>query len=85
MKISEIFESIQGEGQNSGKPAVFLRTAMCNLTCSWCDTKYTWDWKNYDYEKEVSEQSISMIKNQIISFEPKHLVITGGGTIDATK
>ena len=48
MKISEIFESIQGEGNNAGKPAVFLRTAECNLKCIWCDTKYTWDWKNYD-------------------------------------
>ena len=59
MKISEIFESIQGEGNNAGKPAVFLRTAECNLKCIWCDTKYTWDWKNYDYSKEVNEISIN--------------------------
>lgn len=51
---------------------------MCNLTCSWCDTKYTWDWKNYDYNEEVTEQSIPFVKNQIIHFKPKHLVITGG-------
>ncbi len=44
MQVNEIFKSIQGEGPNFGKPAIFLRTAQCNLKCIWCDTKYTWDW-----------------------------------------
>lgn len=78
LKISEIFHSIQGEGVNVGKPSIFLRTATCNLQCSWCDTKYTWDWKNYDYNKEVKEMEIPEIKNEIIKFNEKNLVITGG-------
>ena len=48
LKLSEIFESIQGEGPTAGEPCVFLRLAMCNLHCRWCDTKYTWDWKKYE-------------------------------------
>jgi len=78
LKISEIFVSIQGEGPQAGKPAVFLRTAMCNLTCSWCDTKYTWDWDNFEYEKEVKEMSIDEIKNKVTESWIKHIVITGG-------
>ena len=78
MKISEIFKSIQGEGINAGKDVVFLRTALCNLKCSWCDTKYTWDWDNYDYSKEVRELSINHVMEQIQQFDIKHLVITGG-------
>ena len=78
MKISEIFKSIQGEGINAGKNVVFLRTALCNLKCSWCDTKYTWDWVNYDYSKEVKELSINQVKDEIEQFSIKHLVITGG-------
>ena len=78
LKISEIFESIQGEGVNTGKPTVFLRTALCNLACTWCDTKYTWDWKNYDYATEVKEMSIKDIKTQIEKYDKNHLVITGG-------
>jgi len=78
MKISEVFSSIQGEGIHAGKPSVFLRTALCNLKCVWCDTKYTWDWDNYDYSKEVHELPIEKVIEKIKEFEPKHLVITGG-------
>ncbi|MBC8250981.1 MAG: 7-carboxy-7-deazaguanine synthase QueE [Candidatus Nitrosopelagicus sp.] len=78
MQVNEIFKSIQGEGPNFGKPAIFLRTAQCNLKCTWCDTKYTWDWKNYDFKKEVKEMTINEIKDSILDLEIKHLVITGG-------
>ena len=78
MKISEVFSSIQGEGIHAGKPSVFLRTALCNLKCVWCDTKYTWDWDNYDYSKEVHELPIEKVIEKIKEFEPKHIVITGG-------
>jgi len=78
MQVNEIFKSIQGEGPNFGKPAIFLRTAQCNLKCTWCDTKYTWDWENYDFTKEVKEIPIDKIKEKILDLEIKHLVITGG-------
>ena len=78
MKISEIFESIQGEGTNAGKPAIFLRTSECNLKCTWCDTKYTWDWNNFDYSKEVKEISIQEIQQIVEQSSAMHLVITGG-------
>lgn len=42
LKVSEVFTSIQGEGPYSGTPAVFLRLAVCNMHCWYCDTKYTW-------------------------------------------
>ena len=74
----EIFRSIQGEGVNIGMPTVFLRLAQCNLMCSWCDTKYTWDWDNYDYESEVHDMSDSEVEDVISGFDCKHLVITGG-------
>ena len=38
--LSEIFASFEGEGDRVGMPAVFLRTAGCNLDCSFCDTGY---------------------------------------------
>lgn len=39
-KIREIFYSIQGEGSDAGKAAVFVRFSHCNLACTWCDTDY---------------------------------------------
>lgn len=79
MKVSEIFKSIQGEGPNTGVPSVFLRLAICNLECSWCDTKYTWDWKNYEYQKEVTEMEMNEVESRILEFpDYNHLVVTGG-------
>ena len=43
MNILEIFYSIQGEGRNQGKPAIFIRLAGCNLRCRWCDTPGVYD------------------------------------------
>ena len=39
-KINEIFYSLQGEGANTGIPAVFVRFSGCNLRCAFCDTKH---------------------------------------------
>ncbi len=38
-KISEIFDSIQGEGLYLGKKQIFVRFFGCNLGCRYCDTK----------------------------------------------
>ncbi len=78
LKVSEIFYSLQGEGTNAGRPVVFLRTSHCNLACTWCDTKYTWDWDNYDYSIEVKQMNVEDLINSISRYQSKHLVITGG-------
>lgn len=77
--ISEIFYSIQGEGINLGKPAVFIRVYFCNLYCEWCDTKYTW--LNQEYAKEGIDY-VNMNEDEIIEkigkYPAQHVVITGG-------
>lgn len=42
--VLEVFgPTIQGEGMVIGKKTMFVRTAGCDYSCSWCDSKFTWD------------------------------------------
>ena len=72
--VNEIFYSIQGEGPNVGKPAIFLRLGGCNLKCKWCDSKYTWHPKHSDNRILLNTKIVQEIKK----YPCKHLVITGG-------
>ena len=72
MKFSELFYTIQGEGQLIGVPSVFFRTSYCNLRCVWCDTPYT-SWHPEDRDISVAESVAAITR-----YRCKHVVITGG-------
>lgn len=69
MKVKEIFYTIQGEGVNTGRPAVFCRFSGCNLwtgyekdrekaVCKFCDTDFVGG------EKYTEEELVAAIVNQ---------------------
>ncbi len=60
-----IFHTIQGEGATLGKPATFVRLHFCNLSCSWCDTWYTWHRDTEQYYKEPFDMSVSELHRGI--------------------
>jgi 7-carboxy-7-deazaguanine synthase len=72
MFISEIFYSIQGEGELMGTPSVFVRTSGCNLRCNWCDTPYA------SWHPEGAEMSVADIVCAVEKFPAWHVVLTGG-------
>ncbi|QGH75253.1 QueE-like radical SAM domain [Mycobacterium phage Quesadilla] len=54
LPVSELFgPTLQGEGPFAGRPVQFLRLMGCNLSCSWCDTPYTWDGSRFNLRKET--------------------------------
>ena len=78
LKVSECFgPTVQGEGPSQGKQVMFLRLAFCNCSCSWCDTKYTWDWKQYDKAKEVHDLDNDVLLARLTN-NCKAVVISGG-------
>ena len=66
--LVEIFESLQGEGRNTGRPCIFIRFAGCNLKCPWCDT---------DVTKRFSASAEDILR-ELRSFKAKSVILTGG-------
>jgi organic radical activating enzyme len=66
--LVEIFESLQGEGRNMGRPCVFVRFAGCNLKCPWCDT---------DIAPRFS-LSLDELVAEVKTFRAKSVILTGG-------
>lgn len=67
-RIVEIFETLQGEGYNTGMPSVFIRFGKCNLACHWCDTNYN----------EFGAMSLTQIMTKVHEYSAKNIIITGG-------
>jgi 7-carboxy-7-deazaguanine synthase len=71
LQISEIFYSMQGESSHAGYPCLFLRLSGCNLRCSYCDAKYT-------YEEQGSPTPLSTLLTEAARYPNALIEITGG-------
>ncbi len=73
LAIEEMFFTLQGEGPQSGRPALFIRAAGCNLACHFCDTQF-------ETQAEILHP-LSHICSEVLKFKPeqrKLVVLTGG-------
>lgn len=68
LRLVDAFWTLQGEGANWGRRALFVRMPFCNLKCSWCDTEFD------HYTKWTQEKFLEFAKQESSRFA----VVTGG-------
>lgn len=80
MRISELYGPVrQGEGALVGELMPFIRTAGCNLACSWCDSAYTWR-GDYKFIDMTPKEVIARVM-EIMAQDGRHMrwvSLTGG-------
>ena len=90
-QVKEIFYTLQGEGANAGKPAVFCRFAGCNLwsgreqdrataACNFCDTDFVGTYGTLGGKFADANALADIIAAQWPSVDPacRFVVMTGG-------
>lgn len=79
LPLSEVFgPTFQGEGPHTGRVCGFLRLGLCNLTCEWCDTPYTWDTTRFDVKTECPPTPIGEIADRVNALGVDLMVLSGG-------
>ncbi|MCQ2084680.1 MAG: radical SAM protein [archaeon] len=77
MRIVENFLSLQGEGLKIGRLTYFIRSAGCNLRCSWCDTGFSQD---YSIGKEMSVKDVLALVGDV-----ENVCFTGGEPLEQSE
>lgn len=72
LPVMEQFYTIQGEGNNTGRASWFIRLGGCDVGCTWCDVKESWDMEAHP------SVSISELVKNAVSSGTNAVVITGG-------
>ncbi|NET37758.1 MAG: 7-carboxy-7-deazaguanine synthase QueE [Cyanothece sp. SIO1E1] len=67
-----MFHSVQGEGTWVGVNAFFIRLGGCDVGCSWCDTKVSWNPKRHPQWQVIDLAAAAY------AAQPAIVVITGG-------
>ncbi|MCU5414346.1 7-carboxy-7-deazaguanine synthase QueE [Bacillus wiedmannii] len=80
--VLEIFgPTIQGEGMVIGQKTMFIRTAGCDYSCSWCDSAFTWDGSA---KQQVRQMVPEEIWNELVEIGGEnfsHVTISGGNPV----
>lgn len=82
IEIAEMYLAPQGEGPNLGRLSLFVRTRRCTLHCTWCDSKFSWDKNDPDFQ-EYGAYSPPQLTQAMLTLsqygELCHAVVLTGG------
>lgn len=72
LPVMEHFYTVQGEGNNTGRAAYFIRLGGCDVGCVWCDVKESWEAEKHPvmHVRELLEAALA---------HPARLVVITGG------
>ncbi|MGO4696154.1 7-carboxy-7-deazaguanine synthase QueE [Paenibacillus sp. 2TAB26] len=77
--VMEIFgPTVQGEGMVIGRKTMFVRTAGCDYSCSWCDSAFTWDGSGKEDIRMLTAFEIIEQLKEIGGNTFEHVTISGG-------
>ncbi len=80
--VIEIFgPTIQGEGMVIGQKTMFVRTAGCDYSCSWCDSAFTWDGSGKSLIKQMTAEEIWNELKRIGGKGFSFVTISGGNPV----
>ncbi len=72
LPLMEEFYTLQGEGFHMGEAAYFVRIGGCDVGCSWCDSKESWNAKLFPPVPVLD------VVNRAATYPAKNVVVTGG-------
>lgn len=79
LPVSEVFgPTWQGEGPHTGLRTGFVRLGLCNLSCEWCDTPYTWDTSRFDVAKEAPSTPVPQVHERLRALAVDTVCLSGG-------
>ena len=68
----EEFYSLQGEGYHTGSAAWFIRIGGCDVGCSWCDVKESWNATFFP------PKDTDLLVSRALECPAKAVILTGG-------
>jgi 7-carboxy-7-deazaguanine synthase len=68
--IHEVYRSVQGESTFAGLPCVFVRLAVCDARCVWCDTPHAFT--------QGEARTLDELIEQVRGYQCPLVEITGG-------
>ncbi len=70
MRVTQLVQTIVGEGTYAGFSCFLVRLSGCNLHCAWCDTPVS--------HSPGSEMPLSSVVERALAFSGKIILLTGG-------